>query len=298
MKRMFFGKFKDGFNRFKKNRVLYTIITTVLAFNLLIVASFAWLTLNRKTAVDEMGMALAVDDTTAVYEAYMYDLEKGTGTDLNAEGERLNITNIDLNQYDTIFKGQNKYTPVFAKIVLTRIKDMPKSGKVYITVDRQEDASSADEGALTDFTSSIVRFTGFIISDKADLEVGKNLPAEQYPALLYDFISTKERFDSIEALTGHHSHSKTFVTTVPGATEDEHTHTKSTSLTIEVEYSEADWYTNADGNDSMHVYLYISYDPTLVDCYMDEHGGNDISLESDLIFFNNDMKEIRVGYYK
>ena len=314
MKRMFFKKIKDGFNRLRKNRVLYTFLTTALAFNLLIVASFAWLTLNRKTAVDEIGMGLAVDDTAAVYEAYMYDLEKGAGTDLNADGEKLNVTNIDLNQYDTIFKGQNKYTPVFAKIVLTRSREMPKSGKVYITVNRKteianEGASSealsseetADEGTLTDFTSSIVRFTGFIIPDKADLEIGKDLPEEEYateyPKLLYDFINTKERFEDVENLTGQQANSKTFVTTIPGEEEGAHTHAKSDSLTIEVEYADTYWYTDENGNDAMNVYLYITYDPTLINCYM-EGADDEISLDSNLIFFDNDMKEIKISYNK
>ena len=104
MKSNKFSKVIESFNRLKKNKVLYTFLTTVLAFNMVIVTSFAWLTLNRKTAVDDIGMGLAVDDTSAVYEAYMYDLEKGAGTDLNADGEKLNVTNIDLNQYDTIFQ--------------------------------------------------------------------------------------------------------------------------------------------------------------------------------------------------
>ena len=300
MKRMFFGKIKASFNHLRKNRMLCTFLTTALAFNLFIVASFAWLTLNRKTAVDDMGMGLAVDNTSAVYEAYMYDIKTGAGTDLNAEGEKLNITNIDLNQYDTIFRGQNKYTPVFAKIVLLRSEAMPTSGKVYITIDRQ--SRTADEGVLSKFTSSIVRFTGFIIPNKADLEVGKDIPAEnyakEYPNALYSFISSQTRFETIEKYTGHLDHSKTFVNVVHDEATDKHSHTKNNSLTIEVPYSETDWYKNANNNDTMHVYLYITYDPTLVQCYMDEHSDGELSLESNLIFFDNDMKEVKVSYAK
>ena len=301
MKSNKFSKVIESFNRLKKNKVLYTFLTTVLAFNMVIVTSFAWLTLNRKTAVDDIGMGLAVDDTSAVYEAYMYDLEKGAGTDLNADGEKLNVTNIDLNQYDTIFKGQNKYTPVFAKIVLVRSEAMPRTGKVYITVDREE-KSAQGEGALTEFTSSIVRFTGFIIPDKADLDVGKDLSAEEYaekyPEELYSFISDEKRFKEVEGYTENKTNSKTFVNVIHDETNGTHTHTKSTSLTIEVEYTENDWYKNADKNDTLNVYLYITYDPTLVNCYMEEHGGGEISLESNLIFFNNDMKKINISYEK
>ena len=301
MKSNKFSKVIESFNRLKKNKVLYTFLTTVLAFNMVIVTSFAWLTLNRKTAVDDIGMGLAVDDTSAVYEAYMYDLEKGAGTDLNADGEKLNVTNIDLNQYDTIFKGQNKYTPVFAKIVLVRSEAMPKTGKVYITVDREE-KSAQGEGALTEFTSSIVRFTGFIIPDKADLEVGKDLSAEEYaekyPEELYSFISDEKRFKEVEGYTENKTNSKTFVNVIHDETNGTHTHTKSTSLTIEVEYTENDWYKNAENNDTLNVYLYITYDSTLVNCYMEEHDTGKLSLESNLIFFDNDMKKINISYEK
>ena len=313
MKRINFGKVKATFDRLKKNRLLYTFLTTVLAFNMVIVTSFAWLTLNRKTAVDEMGMGLAVDDTSAVYEAYMYDLEKGAGTNLHKEiivdengtstvkTEPLTITNIDLNQYDTIFKGQNKYTPVFAKIVLVRSEAMPKTGKVYITVEREE-KSAQGEGALTKFTSSIVRFTGFVIPDKADLEVGKNLTAEEYaekyPEELYSFISDEKRFKEVEGYTENKTNSKTFVNVIHDEANGTHTHTKSTSLTLEVDYEENDWYKNADNNDTLNVYLYITYDPTLVNCYMEEHSNGELSLESNLIFFDNDMKKVSVSYDK
>ena len=120
MKRNILGTIKNFFDNLKKNRLLYTIFVTAVAFNLVIISSFAWLTLNRKTGVGQMGMSLDVDDTSAVYEAYMYDLKTGKGTNSRKEivvdengnttvkTEPLTITNIDLNQYDTIFKGQNR----------------------------------------------------------------------------------------------------------------------------------------------------------------------------------------------
>ena len=318
MKRSFFGRVRDGFNRLKKNRILYTFLVTVLAFNMVIVTSFAWLTLTRKTDVNNMGMGLAVDDTSAVYEAYMYDLETGKGTNLHKEivvdengtstvnTEPLTITNIDLNQYDTIFRSQNKNTPVFAKIKITRNKSMPESGIVYITINRdiQNTAQKDQEehGLLTDYTSSIVRFTGFIIHDQADL-------TKTTPETLYEFINSsiidvennKTRFDVVEGYQGNEEpHSQTFISaeTVEDETNTEtHVHKKANSVTLAVEYSASDWY--KVGIDSvMNVYLYITYDPTLVDCYMDDHGGGALSLEDNFIDFANDMTKVTISYEK
>ena len=335
MKRSFFGRVKDGFNRLKKNRILYTFLVTVLAFNMVIVTSFAWLTLNRKTDVNNMGMGLAVDDTSAVYEAYMYDLETGKGTNLHKEIEKdengetildenglpkkkvepLTVTNIDLNQYDTIFQGRNKYTPVFAKIKITRSGAMLKDGKVYITIERDETKANPKEtelvqkGALSSFTSSILRFTGFVIPNKADLDVEKNA-ADPIDAL-YNFINSsiidegKTRFEVVEDYKGNeYSYSKTFVSSEPlektTGTRD-HTHKKTNFITIEVEYSSNDWYVVVDNGatlEILNVYLYMTYDPNLIDCYMEDHGGGSISLEDTSVSFENDMTRVTVSYEK
>ena len=318
MKRNILGTIKNFFDNLKKNRLLYTIFVTAVAFNLVIISSFAWLTLNRKTGVGQMGMSLDVDNTSAVYEAYMYDLETGQGSNLHKEivvdengnttvkTEPLTITNIDLNQYDTIFKGQNKTTPVFAKIKITKSQSMPDEGNVYITIERkiQNEAqkSSEDKGLLTDYTSSIVRFTGFIIHDKTDLT--KTTAKELYEFInssIVDVEKDQTRYEMVAEYQGELDHSKTFVTRE--AVEDEtnkdaHVHRKTDSVTIKVAYTQDDWYKDNEGNMLMNVYLYITYDPTLVDCYMDDHGGGSLSLDHNFIFFENDMTKVTVSYDK
>lgn len=294
MKNAKLGKVKDFFDNLKKNRVLFTAMAVVVAFSMLVVTSFAWLTLNRKTDVGDMGMGLAVDDTAVVYEAYMYDLKTNKGTNIGPDGKTLDITNIDLNQYDTIFKAQNKYTPVVARIKIVRNESMPLAGKVYITINR--DNKDAEGDSLTAYTSSIVRFTSFIMSDKSDLNTtdGISVPITE-PDTLYSLISTKERYDTIEAYKGNeYPNSKTFVTVIgEGAG---HTHGKTTTLTIETEYTNSDWYINTEGYQTLNVYLYITYDVQLVECYMDEKAGGSLSLDDNSVFFDNDMKKVSVSY--
>ena len=294
MKNAKLGKVKDFFDNLKKNRVLFTAMAVVVAFSMLVVTSFAWFTLNRKTDVGDMGMGLAVDDTAVVYEAYMYDLKNRVGTDKDADGNLLNITNIDLNQYDTIFRAQNKYTPVVARIKIVRNESMPLAGKVYITINR--DNKDAEGDSLTAYTSSIVRFTSFIMSDKSDLNTtdGISVPITE-PDALYSLISTTARFKTIEAYKGNeYPNSKTFVTVIgEGAG---HTHGKTTTLTIETEYTNSDWYINTEGYQTLNVYLYITYDVQLVECYMDEKAGGSLSLDDNSVFFDNDMKKVSVSY--
>lgn len=295
MKNAKLGKVKDFFDNLKKHRLLFTLMAVVVAFSMLVVTSFAWFTLNRKTDVGDMGMGLAVDDTAVVYEAYMYDLKNRVGTDKDADGNLLNITNIDLNQYDTIFRAQNKYTPVVARIKIVRNESMPLAGKVYITINRENKDAEGD--SLTAYTSSIVRFTSFIMSDKSDLTTtddGKIVPITE-PDTLYSLISTKERYNTVEDYKGNgYSNSKTFVT-VNGEGAG-HTHGKTTTLTIETEYTNSDWYINTEGHQTLNVYLYITYDVQLVECYMDEKAGGSLSLDDNSVFFDNDMKKVSVSY--
>ena len=290
--------FKGGLIRairfLKERKALTPLIVAFLALNLCVVASVAWFTINRKTDADEMGMALAVDDTTAIYKAYMFDLKTMKGTDKepatqeNPTPGQLNITNIDLNQYDTIFRAQNKYTPAFAQIQIIKNKSMPESGTVYITIERND--LTAQSESLDMFSSSVVRFTALIDSTKEDVGITD-------PNALYHHISTEERFDEIELYSGNdRTHSKTFVT-VEGEGEG-HTHGKVDSITIAVDYTAANWYENAEGNDTLNVYLYMTYDVQLIECFMDEQTGGGISLDDNVYFFENDLKKISVSYEK
>jgi hypothetical protein len=288
----------------RDKKALSTLVIMILMLDMIIAASVAWFTLNRKTDADEMGMALAVDDTQATYKAYMYDLETKMGTDkarnedgtpmLDENGNPvfLDVTNIDLNQYDTIFKAQNKYTPAFAKIEIVRNESMAKNGTVTITIDRiSSDETNAE---LSAFSSSILRFTAFIIEDKSDVAITD-------PEALYDLINTKERFDEIEEYKynddAQRPFSKTFVSVVGEG--EGHTHSKSDSITITVDYTEDMWYEVGEGenkDETLNVYLYMTYDVQLIECYMDEHSGGGISLDDNSVFFENDMKKITVGY--
>ena len=301
MKKFAHISIKRALTFLKDSKALSTLVVMILMINMIIAASVAWFTLNRQTDADEMGMALAVDDTQAVYKAYMYNLKTGKGTDRvsNQDGSPavdengnplyLDVANLDLNQYDTIFKGQNKYTPAFARIEIVRSESMKKNGTVTITVERTvNDETNAE---LAAFSSSILRFTAFIIEDKSDLNYTS---AET----LYDFINSKERFDKVESFRYNDKQirpfSKTFVSVVGEG--EGHTHEKSDYLTIEVEYNESMWYENADGDETLNVYLYMTYDVQLIECYMDEHTGGGISLDDNSVFFENDLKKVTVGY--
>ena len=267
----------------------------LLIFSLIITSSAAWFTMNRETAADDFGMSLEVDDTSAVYRAYVYDLKLGYGVNEKSDGTPIDVTNLDLNQYDTLFRTRNRYTPAFAQINLIGNKSMPRSGTVYITIERNTEG--LEEGKL-EYTSNIARFTAFIIhgtkdADPPDVEITD-------PALLYTFINTDERFKAAEEYRGNATtESKTFITATGEG--ENHTHEQATSITISVDYTEDDWYEVVENDISvkhLNVYLYITYDTQLIDCYMEEVLGNELSLNNMGIAFGNDLEKITISYDK
>lgn len=268
----------------KNNQWLYPLVALMLSFCLVITSSVAWFTLNRKTDATDMEMGLAVDDTSAIYQAYMYDLETELGTDQASDGSDLNIANLTLNPYDTIFRAKNKYTPAFAKITIKRNQSMPDTGTVHVSVFRMDDSELSGESEA--YTSNIIRFTAFVLSDDTDITDAN---------ALYEHVSTDTRFKTVEDYEGNgRADSKTFVT-ASGEGAD-HVHEIADFVTVSVHYSDSDWYIADDGSRALNVYLYITYDVSLINCYKNTHSDNGISLNDTGIEFQNDFKKIRISY--
>jgi hypothetical protein len=264
-----------------------------------VISSFAWLTASRDLDANNIGMGLAIDDTSAVYNVYMYDLVNQVGIDkikVSGEGEpekfeELNLFNLTMNQYDTIFSVQNKFTPAFAQIEITRVSSMPTSGTVYITIDRDTavDAMTKDN-QLTQNVSSVLRFTAIIDHTQGDLAITD-------PNELYSYINPESVFNVIRDYTGDKNHSKTFTAHGTDSAQDGHGHTKVDKITIAIDYSDTDWY-KKDGFDTLNVYLYISYDTEKLQCFLKEHSGDKISFDNTEYIFANDLKKVTVSYEK
>ena len=289
------AKIKSGFlqviRALKANGALTPIILAILIFNMLIAASVAWFTLNRQTSAGEMGMGLAVDDTTATYKVYMFDLQKMTGTNTHADGSELTISNLDFNQYDTIFHTQNKYTPAIAKIQIVKKNSMPESGTVHLNITRNDlEEDEKKDGKLSMFSSSVIRFTALIDSTKGDV-------ALEDPDALFRYINTNARFEEVSNYVGNdYVDSKTFVTVIGEG--EGHTHGKLEAFTLSIPYKATDWYKNDEGADVLNVYLYMTYDVQLIECFMEENTGGGISLDDNIYLFKNDMNMITVSYEK
>lgn len=292
MKKWLSEKIENIAQLLKSGRVLTSFILVLITLFMTVASSLAWITSNRILGSNDMGMGLAVDDTSAIYKVYMYDLEKRVGSDqikINGEYQDLNLYNLHMNQYDTIFKVQNRFTPAFAQIQITKNKSMPDSGTVYITIDRDSKIVGLEEGGrLAELISSVLRFTAIIDNTKGDLN-------QTNANDMYNYINPESRFDEIKKYEGSKTHSKTFITS--HGTGEGHGHTKVDSITIAVDYSDKDWNENGDGTETLNVYLYISYDVQQLECFLTAHSDG-LSLDDPAYNFANDLKKVTVSYEK
>ena len=281
-----------------KNSVLNSFLVMLVSFSLLITSSVAWFVSNKKTASGDLGLGLEKDDTKATYVAYMYDLEKGYGTNKTADGKDLSISNLVLNRYDTIFKTKNICTPAFAQIRIKGSESMQvEQGTVHITIYRDTEVDISDNDTIT---SNIVRFSAFLdqsaLSNPDKLEdSGKPGSGIDDPVKLYDYINSEQRFAALEDFEENTSWSKSFVTIEQNG-DGTHTHTVADSITISVPYTSDDWIIHENGTRTLVVYLYITYDAELIKCYRDNHTGGDLSLNNPSVEFVNDFELIKISY--
>ena len=290
MKKIFNSKSADEWRFLKFGRVASPLIALLTIIAMLVASSIAWFTTNRNLGSNDMDMALKIDDTSAIYQAYKFDMNKMVGVDSieneSGEVEDLHISNLELNQYDTIFNVQNQYTPAFAKIQITRISSMPENGTLLITIDRDGTVPGLEaDGKLTERISSILRFTAIIdptANDVTDADA------------LYKLINTDERYKEINGYKEALDHSTTFVS-VHGEG-DGHTHENSDAITVSLDYTESDWCSDEDGHRILNVYLYMSYDVQLIECYINEHSGDRLSFDDTVYEFKNDLKKVAVSY--
>lgn len=262
-------------------------------------SAFGWFAQNKEVGGDAMAVTAYQDDVEAEYSHYFYDAKNAVGV-----GED-SITDIQVPQYDLIFRQRNRYTPAVIRVALTGEEDLPQSGTIALTIGRNLAASiTTDEGtiangselpALNNLFSSLMRLTivkgaGIYSDDPTTLYRNiDNLP--------YGNDSTL--YEVIKSQTANNATTNVF-TTVTGDEGDPDRYTKADSVTLSIDYTAADW-NDIDGdgvNETLNVYVYVTYDETL----LREYGAYDATLNGDItsvgqvIKLSNDLLTIAASH--
>ncbi len=252
--------------------LICAIIFTIISF---VGITFAWINYNDLVYSQGNEMSLEFIDTVASYEVYKYDIDSELGVKTDKSGNLLSVADITFNQYDLIFIPRNKYTPIFARIQIEKNDSMLSSGHISITISR--DMSINQNKIISDYSSSVIRFSGYIC----------NLYDED-PNILYQDVSqimgslvdnNNEKFDS-----------NVFV-----SKDENNNYIKENNIYLSMKYDENDFIV-IDNKEILNVYLYMTYDTTLINYYKEENDMSDVTFGNNFVEFANDFKSIKIGH--
>lgn len=175
----------------------YIATWSVFLFAMLLVAfeSYTWFAMNRQVKEFSGNIGIQYDKTSAEYDVYMFDITANAGTKMKNQDEELSLTNVIFNPHDLIFKSRNRYTPVFARIVLTVGENMGTSGKINIKINKNNVNANTSLDKLPQECSSLMRFTA-IVKNNIDNDKLSD------PDALYKYIDSAEGKEDGDPFTG------------------------------------------------------------------------------------------------
>jgi len=210
--------------------------------------------------------ASASQNPYADFTIYKYDPYIGECVTTDGEGNELSLSSVEMNRYDMFFEGRNRYASLLVKIDIYG-GDILREGSINLELTRNTQLFAEPASPLS---SSILRFSAFADSDMRDL--ADNQLFESFSEKYYDAVLSYPKDNSTV-------HSKCF------ATLEGDTLRKNDSIILSLDYTDAD-IVSTDGKELVRVYLFITYDPLLVEKVTSENGVAELDIENDLSTLN------------
>ena len=252
------------------------IWTGILVAIVLVAGTYAWFSANRIVKENNLNIALDYEDISISYEVYGFDEYIGKGVLLSSP----TIRDIIFNEYDTIIQSRNRYTPIFARILLTRSQTMAESGtlemEIFRDISKPQYESSGSK--MSRYSSSIMRFS---LMQDPTAESSPN------PDTLYRTVDNA-MYEDVKQLNRNETWSKVF--TAYESSEDTYSFSKDDSIILQIPY-------DFKGKQSLSLILYISYDTGLINAFKDSESiTGTISVGEQRIPFNNDLSHFKIYY--
>ena len=296
----------DAAGKTRQSSFVIRLISFVLLTLSLTTSTLAWIGLNADDQSNRMNMNVDYDRFYVEASYYKYNPKE------QVVESSASLIDIDFNQYDLVFRGRNRYTPIIAAIKITG-EDLPKdSGTITIQINRDSSISGSYVGSdgvlrMAEKFSTIMRVTAM---------VGAGYYSSN-STTLFNNIDTNTNYNDIRALTGDHQLSKVFTTVTtssatPSSSTIELTSVTSHDISIDIDYTSSD-FVDVDGDserESLFVYLYITYDEGyngssrtyngLLGIYQRTSDTMGISAGGDIkdtsVLFENDLISIKVSH--
>ncbi|MBP5428673.1 MAG: hypothetical protein J6Z04_05255 [Clostridia bacterium] len=266
----------------------------VLVVFLYLNPSLGWFSTNRTVNGNGVGVEVGYDDfyVNAIY--YQYDPKE------SAVVSSSDLSDIQFNPYDLVFRSRNRYTPVIAALKMTG-NDLLSSGSLTIRINRNTTADKngyvVDENTgrmhLTEYFTSIMRVTPYVGAAYYS-STAETLYANVDSAVNYEY--ARSLTGNVDAENGQPQSLVFTDVTMNGDLIN--TVEKEDYIDIEISYEISDFVWD-NGVLTLIVYLYITYDEGgLLGIYQKTTETGSISAGGDItdqsIRFQNDLFYIKV----
>jgi len=237
------GQGADG--KARRWAFLFRLFTLFVIAFLLTASTYAWISTNKHVESNHMALKVDAENATATYTFYRYDIDQGKAVVVN------DLSSIELNQYDQIFQGRNKYTPVIVRIEIESVRlDATNGGTVGIVIKR-----NASHAQNTSYSSDVLRFSGtsktYVITPTGD----------DYSAFYNAF--NADHYSTIQGLSGSGDTATTVAGNVVSSWIYGAVGSTATDLELSVAYAGAAVDTSGATN-KVVVFLYVTYDQSSV----------------------------------
>lgn len=253
---------------------IFSVLTILTYFG----SSFGWFSRNEKVNKSGLDLNVQQGNLNVEFAYFMYDVNDET---YKAES---NLSAINFNQYDLVFRSRNQYTPIVVRLTLLK-SELSASGGAFTATIYRDTTKTVSTDRMDEFCSSVMRFTPFVGAAyySADAET--------------QFTNVHSaHFSTTRALTGDDvtSGSQVFTevdyigNTVTDVTKDDY-------ISLTFNYTSGDF-----TGDVLYAYIYITYDEGFsADTYNGLTGiytktAGITTIGDDHVTFTNDLEYVKV----
>lgn len=286
---------KELISRVLMLALLFVVLVFAASYLISLNFSLGWYAKNENVAASGMNASVQRSKAEATYTAYLYDSKSNELVVNDSESAAPSFVSLlgdegylKLSPFDQIFKSRNKYTPVIVKIHLSEIDaGLHNSGTLTINLSRSEISGLNNANSLGNYVTSVMRFSAVTgrYHENTVLSgiTNKNLVAPALNPELRDIYGAVYGYT-----TGTPAPSETFMSfTGTGP----YTYTEQSDISLTLNYTAADVV-----NGEMDVYLYISYDETLVGHKTTTIISGDVSVIGQTDDIENNLSQMTVSF--
>ena len=257
----------------------------------------AWFSINQTVNSDGSRVETEAADAEADYYVYIHEAKAGavlyTGDD-HDDFDDPTLETLDMQFHDMIFKERNRYTPAIVRIELRNIKSTyANGGTVTLTICRD---TTLPNDRMNDFFTTVMRFTLFQNSSwySSAVSQSESNPAKSFGDALY-FLIDEAPYTTSPLVTIYDHYKQPNLTNTTGSkvftSVSGNVVTKADAIEISCDYTAADI---VDG--ILNVYLYITYDQTLLSTYQGKNGITGGETIGRTVLMDDDIDSMTVSF--